>query len=111
MSVNFPFGVVDAPTLTATGAQAVTIENQNTILKTPTITGGITFNLTISSELKSGAVIWVVVKTTGTETVTYGTGFFDGQTGITGVAGKTFSQLFIYDGTDFKAASAKIQLD
>nr|WP_298660654.1 hypothetical protein [uncultured Flavobacterium sp.] len=111
MEINSPFALITAPTLTATGAQAITVNVWETFIKPPTLTGNITLNLTLGTQLRVGAKIFVQVTTTATETVTFGTGFTSGQTIITGVAGKTFSQMFIYDGTAFNAVAANKQVN
>jgi hypothetical protein len=51
----------------------------------------------------------IKVKTTATETFTFGTGI-DAPT-VTGVAGKTWCQSFWFDGTVFLPSGAKIQID
>lgn len=109
--IKYPFGAADTVALTATGAQAVTIDNNLTIIDGVTVqaTGNRTINLTISSELKAGAVILCQLKTQGTETTTFGTGI-DAAT-ITGVAGKTINQSFMYNGTAFVAMGANHQID
>lgn len=109
--VKYPFGTADVVALTATGAQAVTIDNQLTIIDgvTTQATGNRTINLTISSEVQRGAIILCELKTQGTETTTFGTGI-DAAT-ITGVAGKTINQSFMYDGSNFVAMGASHQID
>jgi hypothetical protein len=110
--VNFPFGDPAAATaLTATGAQAITISDQLTFIDGVTVqaTGNRTLNLTVSSGVKAGAMLHLLSKTNGTETTTMGTGI-DGAT-ITGVAGKTFSQVFIYNGTTFFPCGTANQID
>ncbi len=71
--------------------------------------GNATLDLTLSSELKAGAQLHLKVKTTGSETFTFGTGI-DGPT-VTGSAGKTWTQSFWYDGTIFLPCGARIQID
>jgi hypothetical protein len=110
MSVNAPFGTAGTLTIAATGTTAATISNQETYVSTlTTLTGNATLDLTISSELKAGALLHLKVKTTGTETFTFGTSI-DGPT-VTGVAGKTWCQSFWFDGTTFLPCGAKIQID
>lgn len=107
--VKYPFGAVDTQALTATGAQAQAITNDSTILDAVTTigTGNRTINLTIASEVKTGATILVKFRTTGTETCTFGTGFLAPV--ITGVASKTFSQKFTYDGSTFLPDGTSVQ--
>jgi hypothetical protein len=110
MSVNAPFGTAGTLTIAATGTTAATISNQETYVSTlTTLTGNATLDLTISSELKAGAILHLKVKTTATETFTFGT-HIDGPT-VTGVSGKTWCQSFWFDGTTFLPCGAKIQID
>ena len=110
MPINHPFGSVDVLTIAATGTTAFTIIEQETLnTSLPTLTGNATLNLTISPEIKAGAKLHLKVKTTATETFTFGTGFIAPM--VTGVAGKTWTQSFWYDGTQFLPSGAKIQID
>jgi|GEM_PF-6704252 len=111
--IRAPFGKADRPTLLATGVQNVPVINDHTILEPPTLTGASTYNLVISPEIVDGAMLELIIKTTATEVATLGTGFFAGTAAITGAAGKTKTQRFIYDAsaTAFKAVAAVIQLD
>ena len=109
-TVNNPFGAAGTITIAATGTTAATISNNETVVTSlTTLTGNGTLDLTLSSELRAGATLSIKVKTTGTETFTFGTGI-DAPT-VTGVAGKTWCQSFWYDGTVFLPAGAKIQID
>jgi hypothetical protein len=95
--VRTPFGNASAAqALTATGAQAITVSGQTTFIDGATVqaTGNRTLNLTIDSTVLAGATLQVTSKSAGTETLTFGTGI-DAAV-ITGVAGKTFSQAFVY---------------
>lgn len=109
--VSFPFGSASTASLSATGAQAITISDQLTIIDgaTTQATGNRTINLTISAGVKAGAMILATYKTQGTETTTLGTGI-DAAT-ITGVAGKTFSQGYMYNGTVFLPFGTANQID
>lgn len=109
-TVKYPFGAASTLTIEATGATAATISNNVTYTSTlTTLTGNATLNLTLDAELDAGAMLNIKVKTTGTETFTFGTGI-DAPT-VTGVAGKTWTQSFWYDGTIFLPCGAKIQID
>ena len=109
-TINNPFGAAGTLTIAATGTTAATISNDVTYVEDlTTLTGNATLDLTLSSELKAGAMLHLKVKTTATETFTMGTGI-DGPT-VTGVAGKTWCQSFWYDGTVFLPSGAKIQID
>jgi hypothetical protein len=109
-TIKNPFGDSEALAIAATGTTAATISNMETYVSTlTTLTGNGTLDLTLSSELKAGARLYVKVKTTGTETFAFGTGI-DAPT-VTGSAGKTWTQGFWYDGTVFLPMGAKIQID
>lgn len=109
-TINKPFGAAGTLTIAATGTTAATITNNETVVTSlTTLTGNATLDLTISSEVKAGAQLHIKVKTTATETFTFGTGI-DAPT-VTGVAGKTWCQSFWYDGTVFLPSGAKIQID
>jgi hypothetical protein len=110
-SIKWPFGPSETIAIGATGAQAVTIKNSLTVVDgvSTVATGNRTINLTIDDEVKAGAMLFVKSKTTATETTVFGTGM-SGAT-ITGVAGKTKTTLFIYDGSTFVNAGAPVQID
>jgi len=108
--INSPFGTAAVVAIAATGTTAVTITNQETYVSSlTTLTGNGTLDLTLASTLKAGAKLHLKVKTTATETFTFGTGI-DAPV-VTGAAGKTWTQSFWYDGTIFLPAGAKIQID
>jgi hypothetical protein len=75
----------------------------------PTLTGNATLTVTADPELKAGARLSLVIKTTATETFTFAGDIFAPV--VTGVAGKTWAQAFVYNGTDFYPCGAKIQVD
>ena len=109
--IKGPFGATDVIALTATGAQTISITNEQTIIDGVTVqaTGNRTLNLTVSSEIKAGAMLYIKVKATATETTIMGTGM-TGPT-ITGVAGKTHTVAYWYDGTTFKPSGTAVQID
>lgn len=112
MSIRSPFGgIATDQALTATGAQAVTIDNQFTIIDGVTVeaTGSRTIDLTVDSEVTKGAEIFVKSKTNGTETTVFGTSITAPT--ITGVAGKTFTQKFTYNGAAFLPDGLSVQID
>lgn len=111
-SVKWPFGsATDMTSLTAAGGTVVVnITNQFTYMATvPTLTANATLSLTASSSVKPGAILLINVKTNGTETTAL-TGLLAAPT-VTGSAGKTWSQGFIYNGTKFYPMGTKIQVD
>lgn len=109
--INYPYGEISSSELTATGVQAITIDNSATIIDGTTViaTGNRTLNLTLDSELRIGAKLFVKSKTTATETTIFGTGITAPT--ITGVAGKTNTQSFTFDGTAFLPDGLKVQID
>ena len=111
MAISFPFGDAAEIALTATGAQALTINEQVTRVDGVTVsaTGNRTLNLTIGAEVRKGARIILEAKTDGTETTIFGTGI-TGVT-ITGVTGKTKVTEFVYNGTAFVNSTTPVQID
>ena len=109
--IKWPFGEADTKALTATGAQALAIDDNMTIIDGVTVeaTGNRTLDLTVNSEVKAGAKLLVKSKTNATETTVMGTGI-DGPN-IVGVAGKTKTQGFTFDGTVFLPDGASVQID
>lgn len=107
-NIQYPFGAADTATLSATGAQAITIADALTIIDgvTTQATGNRTINLTISSEVTAGAKIIVKSKTNGSETTVFGTGCL--AITITGTAGKTKTKMLVYDGTNFIGLNEQI---
>lgn len=97
--------------LSATGTQAVTVNDNFFVIDgvTTQATGNRTINLTIDGKVKAGAILVVRTKTNGTETTAFGTGF--SAPTVTGVAGKTFSQVFVFTGTVFTQAGTAVQVD
>ena len=112
-NILYPFGTASTFTLTASGAQALTItKNMNIVDGVTTVaTGERTINLTISSELKAGAIMLVKVKAdTGVSNNTiFGTGMSGKTTAMVSTKTQYFS--FIYDGTNFIQCAAGFQLD
>ena len=110
-TIKWPFGPATSEALTATGVQAITIENSSTILDGVTLqaTGARTINLTIDSEIQAGAKLQLRTKSNATENNIFGTGI----TAVTfaGVAGKTFSISFTYDGSTFTPDGEQVQID
>ena len=111
-SLKWPYGLADSSQpLSATGAQAITIANDLTIIDgvSTIATGNRTINLTIPADLTPGARMIVKSKTTGTETTIFGTGCIAPT--ITGAAGKTKVTELVYDGTNFINTGTPIQID
>ena len=109
-TIKTPFGDATVQALAATGATAIAIVNHVTYVETlPTLTGNANITVTFSTSVKAGAMLHLKVKTTGTETFTFTSGIIAPV--VTGGAGKTWTQSFWYDGTQFLPCGAKIQID
>ena|SRR3990172_4978237 len=108
-TIKSPYGAAGSITVEVTGTTAVTLTNFITITNLPTLTGNATLDVTASAELVAGSKLLVTMKTTGTETFTF-TGAIVAPV-VTGSAGKTWSQNFIFNGTKYYPAGAKIQVD
>jgi hypothetical protein len=107
---KWPLGPANNITLGAGATNNVTLINGlNYIGTIPTLTANTTVSVTTGSTVKAGAIFIITVKTTSTETTTF-TGAIVAPV-VTGVTGKTWSQAFIYNGTNFYPAGAKIQVD
>ena len=109
-TLNAPFGDAAAITIVAGATNGTqTISNQLTIINTETLTSNLALALTAGSELKAGAIVQLVAITNGTETITFSADIVAPV--ITGSAGKTVAQSFVYNGTKFYPCGAKIQVD
>lgn len=110
-NVKFPFGNATVLSMTASGDQDFTITDNLTVVDGVTVeaTAARTINLTINTEVPAGAMLLVQSKTNATEATNFGTSITSAA--LTGVAGKTINQLFIYNGTAFVAAGADQQID
>ena len=109
--VKWPVGDADEQALSATGAQALTIDDDMTIIDGVTIEGsGVrTIDLTITTGVKKGAMLLIKTKTAGTQNTVFGTGITAPT--FAGVAGKTFTQGFKFDGSVFLPDGAAVQID
>lgn len=107
---KFPTGSSTALTVAAGGTTAITVvNNMNHVASIPTLTANAVFSVTASSQLKAGAIILLTVKTTSTETTTFAGSIVAPV--VTGAVGKTWSQAYLYNGTNFYPMGAKIQVD
>ncbi len=109
--VKYPFGAASEVALSASGDQAIDIVNQLTIIdgvSTPA-TADRTLNLTIDEGVMAGAEIVLKTKTAATESTTPGTGMTGAA--IVGVAAKTFTVRYVYDGSTFVQIGASAQID
>ncbi len=109
--LKWPFGLGETLVLTATGAQVLAIDDNLIIIDGVTVeaTADRTLDLTIDPEIKLGAMLLVKSKTNGSEDTIFGTGITAPT--ITGVAGKTFTQGFKFDGTTFLPEGLSVQID
>lgn len=108
--INWPQGKADKQTLPYAAVQPVTITNMFTILMFNILTGNTTLNLTIDSQVREGALLLVKIPATSNgNDVTLGSGI--DAPNIVGVATKTKTQLFVYDGAVFVPAGAIVQID
>lgn len=107
--INYPFGAAQTFTSATAGTVVITVSNQMAVMSAPTLTAAATLSITAASSLKAGAILLVAVKTTSTEVTTFG-GSVVAPT-VTGVAGKTWTQGFLYNGTSFYPLGTKQQVD
>lgn len=109
--VRWPFGEASTAALSAAGAQAISIDNDLTIIDgvTTQATAERTINLTLPHDLKAGARILVKTKTAAIEDTVFGTGCSCPT--YAGVAGKTKVSELVYDGTSFKPTAVAFQID
>lgn len=108
--VIYPFGAAQGFTIAPSGTVAVTVNNQMAYPSAvPTLTDNITYSVTVGTAVKAGAQMLLTIKTTSTETTTFAGSIVAPV--VTGAAGKTWSQAFIYNGTKFYPVGAKIQVD
>ncbi len=109
--VSAPFGASDTQTPAYAATLAVTITNQITFLSlAAAMTGALTLNLTIDSQVKKNAKLVCEFLSDGTaRTVTFGTGMAVGT--MAGVISKTKMIEFVYDGTIFVPLSSGTQID
>ena len=110
-NIKHPLGLADEKTMSATGTQAITINDDFTVIdgETTEATGNRTIDLTINSEITSGARILMKSKTNASETTIFGTKIISAT--ITGSAGKIKSQGFTYDGANFLPDGTAQQID
>ena len=97
---KFPFGAPDTQAIAGTGAQAVTVSDNLTILELASLRGAVTLNLTFDQNYGNGAriIIRAIQDATG-RNVTLGTGFAASAADLTGVANDTDIIELYYDGT------------
>ena len=99
--VKYPFGQADELTLSAAGAQALTVVDNLTLIDgvSTIATGNRTIDLALDADLSVGSKLVIRTKTTGTETTIAGTGI--AGTTYAGVAGKTITKTATFNGVSF----------
>jgi hypothetical protein len=109
--VKWPFGDASELALTASGTQDLEVVNELTIVDGASVvaTDARTINITVDEAVGAGAMLLFKLKTTATETTTFGTNITAAD--IEGVAGKTFTVLFMYDGSGFVPVGEPTQID
>lgn len=104
MSVKFPYGSANELIILAEGGTITkAITNNNTLIETETLTDNVILNLEVDENVQPGALLTIKCTTDATETFEFG-GQINAPT-ITGSAGKTWSQSFIYNGVNFYPSS------
>ena len=102
--VLFPFHEKQTPDYAAT--LAVTIKHMENFIQPAELTGNATLNLTIDSQVTTGAKLHLKLDADGTNrTVTLGTGFDAAAADITVTANTIVFKSFVYDGTAFVPVS------
>lgn len=107
---KWPAGKADHLTPAYAASIDVTVNNSLTVLEPAVLTGDATLNLTVSDETEVGALLQLKVRaTTNGFDLTPGTKMVGPA--IVGVAGKTKTQLYFFDGTNYVASGAAVQID
>ncbi len=110
-TVKHPFGDATVVALTAAGDQAIVIGNDLTVVDGVTVeaTADRTLNLSVSAGVSIGARLLVKTKTNAAEDTIYGT--LITSVNLAGVAGKTFTQEYTWDGIAFVPQGEAEQID
>jgi len=99
-NIKFPFGAAEVEAVTGTGAKAITVKDNLTVVNAASLTGNVTLNLTFETGLEVGArmIIHAVQGATG-RNVILGTGFAASAADLTGVANDEDIIELFYNGT------------
>ena len=100
--VLFPYHDKQAPAYVAT--LAVTVKQRDTFLQPAALTGDVTINLTIDSQVTPGAKLYLKVKeaaNTVDRAVVLGTGFDADAADLSVVKATCVCRVFVYDGAAF----------
>lgn len=98
--VLFPFAEKQEPAYAA--IIAATIKQMKTFFQPAQLTGNLTLNLTIDSQVTAGALLFVKLSADATNrTFTPGTGFDASAAAVTVTASTTVTKTYVYDGVAF----------
>lgn len=111
-ALSWPQGIASPFTFAATSGTVtfnIAGNKMNYISAIPTLTAATTISVNATANTKPGAIFVLTVKNTGTEVMTFAGAIQ--TTTLAGVAGKTWSQGFIYTGTKFYPMGTRQQVD
>lgn len=112
MSIRQPFGATDNQSPSYGATITCTINNDKTIITPATLTGNVTINLSINSEIGAGAEIILISTADGMQrTITLGTGFNTSTPNLVIPATTTMTANYIYSGTEFVEKSEPTGID
>lgn len=110
--ILFPFGAATSSTLAplATGAAALTVDDNMTICDLGELGAATTLTITADAELRKGAILHVKALSDGTaRTLTFAGDIT--AVAMTGVISKTKVHSFVFDGSKFLPLGAAVQID
>ena len=108
--VEVVFPTSEKQTVAAAAVIAVDVERVITVIDLGTLAAAATLNLTVGTDVPVGAILVVKAKSdTTARDITLGTKLIGPA--ISGVISKTKTASFIFDGTNFVAMAAAVQLD
>lgn len=108
--VSWPSGKPSIETPDYAATIEVAVKNRFTIITPAILTGDAALNLVLADNLQLGAFLILKVKATNAgDDMSLGDGIE--APAIVGVAGKTKTQLFVFDGTVFVPAGGVVQID
>lgn len=107
--IRYPFGHATKLTPAYAATLTVDVTNSVTYLKPGSLTGNLTLNVTASSELTLGAILYLEVTGSAARTITFATGFTAPVLSVD--SAKTHTQYFFYDGSKFKPIAAGVKIN
>lgn len=108
--IEVVFPTSEKQTVAASATIAVDVERVNTIIDLGTLAAAATLNVTVGASVPVGAILVVKAKSDATaRDITLGTKLTGPA--IAGVISKTKTASFIFDGTNFVAMGAAVQID